>query len=136
MVVGADIAELLVKGHGHESPTRPLSVTSNTSSAINEVNTASEISYVQNLDNQNNTAMSPIKEEFVTNKFREYLLYGSGKEALGMFSYYRLLLSTNLFSYLSMLFQFPKCITYFFQSLSPLPTSISVFIFFYYFEIG
>lgn len=87
MVVGADIAELLVKGHNHESPTRPLSVTSNTSSAVNEVNTASEISYVQHLDSQNNTSMSPLKEEFVTNKFREYLLYGSEKEALGIFCY-------------------------------------------------
>lgn len=77
MVVGTDIAELLMKDRAQEC-VRPSSVNSTASSAVVET----DGSNMQSLDVVN-TASSALKEEIVTNKFREYLIYGSEKEALG-----------------------------------------------------
>ncbi|XP_017783965.1 PREDICTED: protein transport protein Sec16A isoform X2 [Nicrophorus vespilloides] len=67
-VDGADIAELLMKDKRLDYNRRASSVVSNESSVgANEAGSQSG---------------SEIKEEIVTNKFREYLLYGSEKEAL------------------------------------------------------
>lgn len=76
MVVGTDIAELLMKETRQDVSYRPPSVTSNASNdaELHDRN-------IQNFDESINT--STLKEEFVTNKFREYLIHGSGKEALG-----------------------------------------------------
>lgn len=79
MVVGADIAELLMK----QRPThnrRPSSVLSNVS-VSSGANEASENNNAQNSVNGSSTSV--LKEEIVTNKFREYLIHGSEKEALG-----------------------------------------------------
>lgn len=85
MVVGTDIAELLMKEQNQDGNLRPASVGSNVSSAIIEANTPSEASNVQSSEiNNASVTSSGLKEEFITNKFREYLIYGSGKEALGM----------------------------------------------------
>ena len=73
MVVGADIAELLLKNR-QEAPPRPPSVVSNVSS--NLADNPSEATETSNGTGAN------LREEEVTNRFREYLLYGSGKEAL------------------------------------------------------
>lgn len=80
MVVGTDIAELLMKGRKGDTNLRPPSVASNSSGVVE----ASDISGM-GPDSINCNSNSSLKEEYVTNKFREYLLYGSGKEALGMF---------------------------------------------------
>lgn len=60
---------------------RRQSVISNSSSVaaetgVSEMNTGSKIEI-------NDNTSSNLKEEFITNKFRDYLLYGSEKEALG-----------------------------------------------------
>lgn len=73
MVVGTDIAELLMKESRQENNYRPPSVTSN----------ASEHDNIQSFDETINSTPA-FKEEFVTNKFREYLIHGSEKEALGI----------------------------------------------------
>ncbi|XP_018571551.1 uncharacterized protein LOC108911173 isoform X2 [Anoplophora glabripennis] len=79
MVVGTDIAELLLKNKP-DVPPRPSSVISNLSSSPGDVNPTSEASNYQS--ENNGSTLSVLKEEEVTNKFREFLLYGSGKEAL------------------------------------------------------
>nr|CAI5859844.1 unnamed protein product [Callosobruchus analis] len=79
MVVGTDIAELLLKNR-RVTPPRPPSVLSTTSSNAAECNLNSEAS--NNPLSESHSIQSLLKEEEVTNKFREYLLYGSGKEAL------------------------------------------------------
>nr|CAH7728124.1 unnamed protein product [Callosobruchus chinensis] len=79
MVVGTDIAELLLKNR-RVTPPRPSSVLSTTSSNAAEGNLNSEAS--NNPVSESHSIQSLMKEEEVTNKFREYLLYGSGKEAL------------------------------------------------------
>ncbi|CAH1974224.1 unnamed protein product [Acanthoscelides obtectus] len=79
MVVGTDIAELLLKNR-RVAPPRPPSVLSTTSSNAAEANLNSEAS--NNAVSKSQSVQSLLKEEEVTNKFREYLLYGSGKEAL------------------------------------------------------
>ncbi|KAJ8938476.1 hypothetical protein NQ318_004116 [Aromia moschata] len=75
MVVGTDIAELLLKNKP-EVPARPSSVISSEMSMplLKLVTTCT-------LEKAGST-QSVLKEEEVTNKFREFLLYGSGKEAL------------------------------------------------------
>ncbi|XP_049821203.1 protein transport protein Sec16A-like isoform X4 [Aethina tumida] len=82
MVVGTDIAELLLKNKNHENNVRPSSVLSNISSAAGDTNVVSEASNHQNSDAISGSTHSVLKEEEVTEKFREYLLYGSCKEAL------------------------------------------------------
>lgn len=81
MVVGTDIAELLMKDSSKQEVSyRPPSVTSNASNDpdLQDRN-------MQNFDESVNTPT--LREEFVTNKFREYLIHGSEKEALGKFIY-------------------------------------------------
>lgn len=80
MVVGTDIAELLLKNKTDALPQRPSSVLSSVSSSVGEANPASEMNQISE---NNGSTVSVLKEEEVTNKFREFLLYGSGKEALG-----------------------------------------------------
>lgn len=97
MVVGTDIAELLLKNKT-DVPPRPSSVISNISSA-GEVNPTSEASNHQ-ASETNGSTLSILKEEEVTNKFREFLLYGSGKEALGKYIhvyYFYVIESTSVF---------------------------------------
>lgn len=79
MVVGTDIAELLMKDNKHEISYRPPSVTSN---ASNNDTDLQDRNNTQNFD-ESVTNTPTLKEEFITNKFREYLLHGSEKEALG-----------------------------------------------------
>lgn len=83
MVVGTDIAELLLKNKT-DVPPRPSSVISNLSNSAGEANATSEASNHQ-ISETNGSTLSVLKEEEVTNKFREFLLYGSGKEALGKY---------------------------------------------------
>ncbi|KRT78287.1 hypothetical protein AMK59_7091, partial [Oryctes borbonicus] len=78
MVVGTDIAELLMKNHTQEY-IRPVSASSNASSEVVEGATPSDGSNLQSTEVLSVPSM--LKEE-VTDKFREYLIYGSGKEAL------------------------------------------------------
>lgn len=78
MVVGTDIAELLLKNRQDPIPQRPSSVISNVSSSADvEPNSANK--QTSNIDG----VQSVHKEEDITNRFREFLLYGSGQEALG-----------------------------------------------------
>lgn len=77
MVVGADIAELLLKSRKTEVRPRPSSVVSSVGS--NHGESGIEIHKTSPETNLTNI----LKEEEVTSKFREYLLYGSVKEALG-----------------------------------------------------
>ncbi|XP_045460644.1 protein transport protein Sec16B isoform X2 [Harmonia axyridis] len=81
-VVGTDIAELLLKNRTENLPVRPASVLSNISSTTGDVQAVSETSLPQVSEGVNFGSMSLLKEEEVTNKFREYLLYGSEQEAL------------------------------------------------------
>lgn len=78
MVVGTDIAELLMKDRKQTS--RRGSIASNTSSLPE--GTAAETANLL-VSDTHSSSTSILKEEVVTNKFREYLIYGSGKEALG-----------------------------------------------------
>lgn len=80
MVVGTDIAELLMKDRKQQN-SRRASVVSNSSSVVAEPSEASNIP----ISETNSSSMSILKEEIVTNKFREYLIYGSEKEALGKY---------------------------------------------------
>ncbi|XP_072391264.1 uncharacterized protein Sec16 isoform X2 [Diabrotica undecimpunctata] len=81
MVVGADIAELLLKNRREIPPPRPASVISSLSSNNGDINQSSEAS--NHIVSENTgSLLSVLKEEEITNKFREFLLYGSGKEAL------------------------------------------------------
>ena len=73
MVVGADIAELLMKNQKDRYRVSP--APSNSSCGFEEITPSSE---------GNSSSIANNKEEMVTNKFREFLLYGSEKEALGM----------------------------------------------------
>lgn len=75
MVVGADIAELLMKERQGDNR-RPSSVLSDISNELGETPSSEAV---------NSSSTSVVKEEVVTNKFREYLLHGSEKEALGMY---------------------------------------------------
>ncbi|XP_044761083.1 protein transport protein Sec16B isoform X2 [Coccinella septempunctata] len=81
-VVGTDIAELLLKNKTESLPARPSSVLSNISSTAGDAQATSEASLPQVSDGGNFSSMSSLKEEEITNKFREYLLYGSEQEAL------------------------------------------------------
>ncbi|XP_057668729.1 uncharacterized protein LOC130901379 isoform X3 [Diorhabda carinulata] len=81
MVVGADIAELLLKNKGEIPVPRPSSATSNLSSNNGELNPSSE-SGNQHKSDLTGSLISVMKEEEITNKFRDFLLYGSGQEAL------------------------------------------------------
>ncbi|XP_031333554.1 uncharacterized protein LOC116163652 isoform X2 [Photinus pyralis] len=76
MVVGTDIAELLMKDKKQEY-SRKGSITSNSSEvverALSEPNLHTDLT---------GSSASILKEEVVTNKFRELLIYGSEKEAL------------------------------------------------------
>jgi hypothetical protein len=72
MVVGADIAELLLRNRSQEVAQRPPSVVSSVGSNVVEPESVET----------SNGSTTNLKEEEITNKFREYLLYGSGKEAL------------------------------------------------------
>lgn len=80
MVVGTDIAELLMK-HRKIGITRPLSV----SSANSDVGIEDNPSDASNIpiSEASNSSNSILKNEVVTNKFRDFLIYGSVKEALG-----------------------------------------------------
>lgn len=96
MVVGTDIAELLMKNRNTEDFCRE-SVSS--SSSTQQLDVTQETTTEA-------TRSSPgihYKEDYITDKFREYLLYGSGKEALGMlllyFNLHRQLISTYLLLY-------------------------------------
>lgn len=77
--MGADIAELLLKNRGEHIPLRSSSVISNASSSA-DVEPNSELS---NQPGNSDAVHSTLKEEEVTSRFREFLLYGSGQEALG-----------------------------------------------------
>lgn len=77
MVVGTDIAELLLRNAGDEITNRPSSVISNVSSCV-DVESKSESSNQPTSEGEH-----LLKEEDITNKFREFLLYGSAQEALG-----------------------------------------------------
>ncbi|ENN72297.1 hypothetical protein YQE_11040, partial [Dendroctonus ponderosae] len=82
MVVGTDIAELLLKDRVGGLAPRPASALSTSSSNVLEKN---EISAVVNQPaSENGSTQSVLKEEEVTRRFREYLLYGSCQEALGL----------------------------------------------------
>ncbi|XP_044262205.1 protein transport protein Sec16A isoform X2 [Tribolium madens] len=70
MVVGADIAELLLKNRTQDGAQRAPSVISSIGSNTVEGET------------NENQPIAALKEEEITNKFRDYLLYGSVKEAL------------------------------------------------------
>ncbi|XP_015839573.1 protein transport protein Sec16B isoform X5 [Tribolium castaneum] len=70
MVVGADIAELLLKNRTQDGVQRAPSVISSVGSNTVESET------------KENQPIAVLKEEEITNKFRDYLLYGSVKEAL------------------------------------------------------
>lgn len=74
MVVGTDVAELLMKDRKQEQSGRA-SVGSNASSALGEAGNTP-------LSETNASSTSIVKDEVVTSKFREFLIYGSGKEAL------------------------------------------------------
>lgn len=78
MVVGTDIAELLLKNKD-PIPQRSSSVISNVSSTADVEPNSESSNHLSNVDG----VQSTLKEEEVTNKFREFLLYGSGQEALG-----------------------------------------------------
>lgn len=79
MVVGTDIAELLMKNRNINVPVRPQSA-----SSLGSFDGLEEIQEATNNHNSElNSNCSMMKEEVVTNKFREYLIYGSEKEALG-----------------------------------------------------
>lgn len=82
-VVGTDIAELLLKNRNENVSVRPASVLSNISSTTGDIQAVSEASLPQVSEGGNFSSMSSLKEEEITNKFREYLLYGSEQEALG-----------------------------------------------------
>ncbi|CAH0559554.1 unnamed protein product [Brassicogethes aeneus] len=83
MVVGTDIAELLLKENkSREGLVRPSSVLSSISSAAGDNNLHSEASNQPNSEAISGSMQSVMKEEEITLKFREYLLYGSCKEAL------------------------------------------------------
>ncbi|KAH1026384.1 hypothetical protein HUJ05_000058 [Dendroctonus ponderosae] len=83
MVVGTDIAELLLKDRVGGLAPRPASALSTSSSNVLEKN---EISAVVNQPaSENGSTQSVLKEEEVTRRFREYLLYGSCQEALVCF---------------------------------------------------
>lgn len=84
-VVGTDIAELLLKNRNENVSVRPASVLSNISSTTGDIQAVSEASLPQVSEGGNFSSMSSLKEEEITNKFREYLLYGSEQEALGQF---------------------------------------------------
>ncbi|KAK4881738.1 hypothetical protein RN001_005057 [Aquatica leii] len=77
MVVGTDIAELLMKDKKQEG-CRKDSITSN-SSGVAEPSPLADAGN-NSLDTHSSTCL--LKEDVVTNKFREFLLYGSEKEAL------------------------------------------------------
>lgn len=96
MVVGTDIAELLMKNRGAISIARPASVASISSSGV----AADEPSETSNApaSEASNSSNTGLKEEVVTNKFREYLIYGSGKEALGCVCF--LIVQLNFIAYL------------------------------------
>lgn len=79
MVVGTDIAELLLKNREEHIPQRPASVISNISSSA-DIDPNSESN---NQSGNHDSIQTVLKEEEITNKFREFLLYGSGQEALG-----------------------------------------------------
>ncbi|KAL3278660.1 hypothetical protein HHI36_016197 [Cryptolaemus montrouzieri] len=81
-VVGTDIAELLLKSRTTEFPVRPSSALSNLSANTGDIAPISESSNPQLSEGLNGFSISTLKEEEVTNKFREYLLYGSDQEAL------------------------------------------------------
>lgn len=76
--MGTDIAELLMKNRKQELSRRP-SVNSSTSSLNVESTRDNNVSHRSDV-----SGGSLLKEEIVTSKFRECLIYGSGKEALGM----------------------------------------------------
>lgn len=88
MVVGTDIAELLIKNASSTPVT-----SSRRASAASSVNSLHEEppqldltddTSIQNISQPANQSKSQnFNETYVTNKFREYLIYGSGKEALG-----------------------------------------------------
>ncbi|CAG9858230.1 unnamed protein product [Phyllotreta striolata] len=80
MVVGADIAELLLKSKRELPPVRPSSTVSSIGSQSGEANPSSEGGNA--VSDNAGSVHSILKEEEITNKFREFLLYGSGKEAL------------------------------------------------------
>lgn len=80
MVVGTDIAELLMKNR-KSGIIRPSSVSS-VNSDIGIDDNPSEASNVPNSE-VSNSSNSILKNEVVTNKFRDFLIYGSVKEALG-----------------------------------------------------
>lgn len=74
MVVGTDLAELLMKNRSIAN-IRAQSVTSlNSMDGVHDINE----------ERSDLNLSSPLsKDEYITNKFREYLIYGSEKEALG-----------------------------------------------------
>lgn len=78
MVVGTDIAELLLRNKGEQTTQRPASVISNVSSSA-DLDLKSETSNQPSNEGKQTT----LKEEDITNRFREFLLYGSAQEALG-----------------------------------------------------
>lgn len=73
MVVGTDIAELLMKNRKFYDIQ---GLTTSSSSSINASETYIDNDQTPSLANQYN-------DKYLTDKFREYLIYGSDKEALG-----------------------------------------------------
>lgn len=82
MVVGTDIAELLMKNRKCGGIPRPMSVSSVNSDAGIDDNNPSDASNIP-ISEVSNSSNTNLKNEVVTNKFRDFLIYGSVKEALG-----------------------------------------------------
>lgn len=82
MVVGTDIAELLMKNHKSAFGMRPSSVAS-VNSDIGVDDNPSDASNIP-VSEISTSSNSLLKNEVVTNKFRDFLIYGSVKEALGI----------------------------------------------------
>ncbi|XP_050306362.1 uncharacterized protein LOC126743361 isoform X3 [Anthonomus grandis grandis] len=80
MVVGTDIAELLLVNNTNQPVARPASALSASSSIVEEKNEVSESS--NQPVSEHGSTISILKEEEVTKRFREHLLYGSCQEAL------------------------------------------------------
>lgn len=79
MVVGTDIAELLMKNRKFDD------IQGHSKSSASSVNADTYT------DDQPPSLVSQHNDKYLTDKFREYLIYGSDKEALGRFNKYKFL---------------------------------------------
>lgn len=77
MVVGTDIAELLMKNRTNNERSHSVSSTGST-----HIDSSAEQDY-----STGPSSIHQYKDDYITDKFREYLIYGSGKEALGQYKH-------------------------------------------------